>query len=352
MRWQGRWSGLVAWFAGTAAEPPTVERLDACTTGAIADLAALLRQVIEARRSGSAATPSCATWRHGVGRSPPTRKQPRCGRRRPASGWHGTCRWRWPTPRPCAPTAAGGRRHRSRCRPSFVSAAGPQPGAAGADPRRPRRPRRWQGPPSRRPASRDRGGVVFSPRRGSVAPSTPTRPPSAAGCSTGPSRAARSSPGRVHAEGSAAGIRLRLRPDSGGCVVATVDGDLALPQLVIDVEPIGRASSMIAEGVRDTDLGAFQRAARLLLVHPLVTRSHPDPDALSLVRRFAPPLGNVPICRRLPPRTRPDERAPGQTCGRLDATQSIQPREKNASTAAATPTCAWRSAPSAGRARR
>lgn len=86
---------------------------------------------------------------------------------------------------------------------------------------------------------------------------------------------------------------------------------------------------MIAEGVRDTDLGAFQRAARLLLVHPLVTRLHPDADALPLVRRFAPALGaafdavagyrfelgttSARLVRRIE---------------RLDPTQQIQPRDR------------------------
>jgi uncharacterized protein (TIGR02677 family) len=51
-RWRGHWKGLVAWFVGSPSEPPTVDRLDARTTSAIADLAALLRQVTEARRSG------------------------------------------------------------------------------------------------------------------------------------------------------------------------------------------------------------------------------------------------------------------------------------------------------------
>ncbi|MGI9120027.1 MAG: TIGR02678 family protein [Acidimicrobiales bacterium] len=42
--------------------------------------------------------------------------------------------------------------------------------------------------------------------------------------------------------------------------------------------------------MRDTDLGAYQRAARTVLVHPLVTATVPDSDALALVRRFAAPL--------------------------------------------------------------
>ena len=86
---------------------------------------------------------------------------------------------------------------------------------------------------------------------------------------------------------------------------------------------------MIAEGVRDTDLGAYQRAARTVLVHPLVTRTHPNADALAMVRRFAIPLARdldavagyrlelSPTCARLVKRT-----------DRLDPTQAIQLPQK------------------------
>lgn len=86
---------------------------------------------------------------------------------------------------------------------------------------------------------------------------------------------------------------------------------------------------MIAEGVRDVDLGAYQRTVRTLLVHPLVTRSSPNRDALALVRRFAAPLARDleavagyrlelnPTCARLVKRI-----------DRLDPTQSIQPPRK------------------------
>jgi uncharacterized protein (TIGR02678 family) len=86
---------------------------------------------------------------------------------------------------------------------------------------------------------------------------------------------------------------------------------------------------VIAEGVRDTDLGAYQRAARTVLVHPLVTRTHPNADALAMVRRFAIPLARdldavagyrlelSPTCARLVKRT-----------DRLDPTQAIQLPQK------------------------
>lgn len=48
---------------------------------------------------------------------------------------------------------------------------------------------------------------------------------------------------------------------------------------------------MIADGVRETDLADYQRAVRTLLVHPLVTPSHPFRGALALIRRFSATLG-------------------------------------------------------------
>lgn len=86
---------------------------------------------------------------------------------------------------------------------------------------------------------------------------------------------------------------------------------------------------MIAGGVRDTDLASYHRAARLLLVHPLVTRTSPDADALALIRRFAPALTRDfaavagyrlelgPTCARLVKRL-----------DRLEPTQSVQPRDR------------------------
>lgn len=47
---------------------------------------------------------------------------------------------------------------------------------------------------------------------------------------------------------------------------------------------------MIASGVRETDLADYQRAVRTLLVHPLVTETYPDPDALPRIRRYLEPL--------------------------------------------------------------
>jgi uncharacterized protein (TIGR02678 family) len=47
---------------------------------------------------------------------------------------------------------------------------------------------------------------------------------------------------------------------------------------------------VIAAGVRETDLADYQRAVRTLLVHPLVTETYPDADALPRVRRYLEPL--------------------------------------------------------------
>jgi uncharacterized protein (TIGR02678 family) len=86
---------------------------------------------------------------------------------------------------------------------------------------------------------------------------------------------------------------------------------------------------MIAEGVRDTELAAYQRAARTLLVNPLITTTRPTADTLPLVRRFAAPLARdlaevagyrlelAPTCARLIRRF-----------DRVDATQAVQPRDR------------------------
>jgi uncharacterized protein (TIGR02678 family) len=47
---------------------------------------------------------------------------------------------------------------------------------------------------------------------------------------------------------------------------------------------------VIAAGVRETDLADYQRAVRTLLVHPLVTATYPDADALPRIRRYLDPL--------------------------------------------------------------
>ena len=47
---------------------------------------------------------------------------------------------------------------------------------------------------------------------------------------------------------------------------------------------------MIAAQIRDTDLADYQRAARTLLIHPLITATWPDRTALPLVRRFSAQL--------------------------------------------------------------
>ncbi len=51
-RWRQRWDGLAAWFLGDGVEPSAADRLDGRTAAAISDLTALLRRVTETRRSG------------------------------------------------------------------------------------------------------------------------------------------------------------------------------------------------------------------------------------------------------------------------------------------------------------
>lgn len=51
-RWREHWSGIALWFVGSGEQPSRAEGLDARTTRAIRDLAALLRRVSDARRGG------------------------------------------------------------------------------------------------------------------------------------------------------------------------------------------------------------------------------------------------------------------------------------------------------------
>ena len=239
-RWQEHWSGLVAWFTGSPDAPPTVERLDARTTGAIADLAALLRQVIEARRSGisrDAQLRDLAAWCWAV-----------------AADDEAAALW----------SAASGLRSARH-----LSLTLPDTDAVRSD-------RSWWSAPPVEVAAmlRERGQA---PSPGRPAPIRDDRDARAAGqarqveARRAEAEAARrlvlAAPlgrsldrgetalllrlldralqsrtmvsGRLHAEGAASGVRLRLRPDPAGSVVATVDGDLVLADVAVELEPIG-----------------------------------------------------------------------------------------------------------------
>jgi uncharacterized protein (TIGR02677 family) len=241
-RWREHWEGLVAWFVGSPDQPATIDRLDARTTGAIADLAALLRQVTEARRSG-------------VSREAQLRE---------LAAW---C-WAVPTDADAAAlwsVASGLRSAR------HLAIAHDDPDAVRAD-------RSWwdtppvavsttlrehgKRPSPGRPAPLpdDRLAVELGRRRQLAARA---RDAEAAGRLADDGllervlddaevrlllrlldRALQTrtvTSGRVHAAGSAAGLRLRLRPDPDGCRVRTVHGTLLLPDVVVELEraPVG-----------------------------------------------------------------------------------------------------------------
>jgi uncharacterized protein (TIGR02677 family) len=238
-RWREHWDGLVAWFVGRPGEPPTVERLDARTTGAIADLAALLRQVTEARRSGvsrDAQLRDLAAWCWAT-----------------ASDDEAAALW----------TAASGLRAARH-----MSLARDDPDAVRPD------QSWWTAPPVRVSTMLRERGQAPSPgrpapvrddaaaralalrrqvalRRAEAEAATALVAGRLADRMLGrdevalllrlldralQSRAVVS--GRVTATGSSAGVRLRLRPDPAGSVVLTVDGTLALPDVALELEPV------------------------------------------------------------------------------------------------------------------
>jgi uncharacterized protein (TIGR02677 family) len=244
-RWRDHWEGLVAWFIGQPGQPPTVERLDARTTGAIADLAALLRQVTEARRSGvsrDAQLRDLGAWCWAV-----------------ASDREAAALW----------SAASGLRSARH-----LSVADADPDAVRADrswwtappvPVAAMLRERGQAPSPGRPAPvRDDAAARAAGRARQLALRR-AEAEAAAGLVSRPlgdrtldrdeaalllrllDRALQSRTvvsGRVAATGSAAGVRLRLRPDPAGSVVHTVDGTLALPDVAVELEPVlsgGRA---------------------------------------------------------------------------------------------------------------
>lgn len=237
-RWQEHWSGLVAWFVGRPGEPPTVERLDARTTGAIADLAALLRQVTEARRSGisrDAQLRDLAAWCWAV-----------------ASDDEAAALW-------AAASGLRSARHLSlgpadgdavRADRSWWTAPPVEVSAMLRE--------RGQAPSPGRPAPIRDDAAARALGRARQVDARRVEAEAAARLVAGPAgghrldraetalllrlldRALQSRSvvsGRLHAEGTVGGIRLRLRPDGAGSVVRTIDGDLLLPDVAVELEP-------------------------------------------------------------------------------------------------------------------
>lgn len=239
-RWAEHWAGLVAWFVGSPGSPPTVARLDARTTAAIAELAALLRQVVEGRRTGVSrdaqlrhlaawcwAAPTddeaAALWSAGAGIRSARHlsiAEADPDAERPDRSW-------WiAEPVPVATTLRERGRAPSPGRPSPMR-----------DDRALRRHHAERQLEARRAdaavaaalASADLGGRLLDRTEAALLlrlldRALQTRTVAA---------------GRLHAAGSAAGIRVRLRPDPAGTTVRTVDGVLDLPGVAIELEPLG-----------------------------------------------------------------------------------------------------------------
>ena len=235
-RWRGHWDGLVAWFLGAPGQPPTVDRLDARTTTAIADLAALLRQVTEARRSGvsrDAQLRHLASWCWAA----PSDDEA-AALWSAASGLRSARHLSLPLD---DPEAVHGDRSWWTAPPAAVSTTLREHG-------------RSPGPGRPAPIPNDR--IARALGRARQVAARRAEADAAAGLATGAladrvldegetalllrlldralsSRSVVS--GRVHAAGSVAGTRLRLRPDPAGSVVRTTTGTLTLPEVAVEL---------------------------------------------------------------------------------------------------------------------
>jgi uncharacterized protein (TIGR02677 family) len=235
-RWRGHWAGLVAWFVGAPGQVATVDRLDGRTTTAIAELAALLRQVTEARRSGvsrDAQLRELAAWCWAA----------------PADGdaaalWSAASGLRSARHLSLAvddPEVIRSDRSWWTAPPVAVSTTlrehgrSPSPGrpAPLPDDRRVRQYARQRQLAARATEIRAAATLVAGHLDDRV-----LQPPEVALLLRLLDRALQTrsvASGRVHAVGSATGIRLRLRPDPAGAVVRTVDGILTLPDVAVEI---------------------------------------------------------------------------------------------------------------------
>jgi uncharacterized protein (TIGR02677 family) len=258
-RWRDHWQGLVAWFVGGGEQPATIERLDARTTGAIADLAALLRQVTEARRSGvsrDAQLRELAAWCWATGSDeeaaalwsaasglrsarhltvarddPDLVRGDRSWWDSPPVGVATTLREHGRTPSPGRPAPLPddraarelGRRRQLAARAAEADAARGLAADHAAD---------------RVLDEREVGLLLRLLDRALQTRSVAS--------------------GRVHAAGTMAGIRLRLRPDPAGARVRTTTGVLTLPDVAVEIEPapLAGVAAAGATGIGTTGNGA------------------------------------------------------------------------------------------------
>jgi uncharacterized protein (TIGR02677 family) len=236
-RWRDHWDGLVAWFVGHPGQPATIDRLDARTTAAIADLAALLRQVTEARRSGvsrDAQLRELAAWCWGASSDGDA-----------AALWSaasGLRAARHLAVTPDDPDAVRSDRSWWTAPPVTVATTlrehgrAPSPGRPAPLPddrlareyarERHLRARASEADAARRLATDHVAGRVLDDREVALLLRLLDRALQTRAVVAG----------RVHGAGMVAGLRLRLRPDPAGSVVRTVHGVLTLPDVAVDLE--------------------------------------------------------------------------------------------------------------------
>jgi uncharacterized protein (TIGR02677 family) len=238
-RWQEHWSGILSWFVGRPGEPPTVQRLDVRTTQAIADLASLLRQVTEARRSGisrDAQLRDLAAWCWAVATDDEASalwsaaSGVRSARHLSLSAADADAvradRSWWTAPPVEVATML-------RERGQAPSPGRPAPIRDDAAARAAGRARQLE---ARRVEAEAAGRLALGP----LAERTLDRAETAVLLRLlGRALQSRSVvSGRLRAEGRLGGIRLRLRPDRAGSIVRTVDGNLVLPDVAVELDRV------------------------------------------------------------------------------------------------------------------
>ncbi len=283
--WRARWRGLERWFVGAADVPSESERLRDGTMSAIAAVLALLRRLTETRRGGVSRESQLRHLAAWFAAAPDEQSAHALfdavfdlGRPRHFSVVHPdpetvpvTTSW-WDAPpvpiartlaetgrTPVGGSAGAGAAQRIRD-PAVAGAAAGDAAGAGRGGTLPRGGRRGRAGVVR---AGDRG-AVGSARRGAVGAGSGQR--HRAGCDGHPER------GAADAEPGPGG---HGGPDGAGPAAS------------------GRAAgerAVSARRISPLDRDSYQRAARLILSHHLVTTRYPDRAALPLLRRWATEL--------------------------------------------------------------
>ena len=276
--WRARWGGLAQWFG--AGQHSEAERLQDATITAIANVTALLRRVTESRRGGVsresqlrhlaqwfAACPSDddahALFQAVFGLGAP--RHVSAGARGPGGDRQ--------------PAVLVGRRAGGAVPDAGAQRQGGGTARARPDPAQ----RRGETAAARRAAEGDRAaprGGRDAGRRRRLRPGTGRAgdPDAAQPARRGAVRAGAGQPDgeRVGARGAA---HLAARPGRHDRAHG--------PRPAASGRPGGGGHRMrVAADVSPLELAEYQKAARLVLRHPLITASYPDSSALPLVRRW------------------------------------------------------------------